>query len=231
MRAGYEKCIENHSSIKFIKQTDFKKNLLSGIDTSQSYTMFLVDDILFLGKFSMLNESFEEFEFSKLDDPNIVCHSLRLYPGINECYTLGQQNTVIKNPSFINNLMVWEWKNQAADWGYPMSVDGHIFKTTFIKKISEKLNYVNPNTFEAAMAGIASVGHISGTKMSCSRISSKLLNIPANMVQDVFANKHGATDFVEELNEKYLNGERLDYKHLSDFKNKSVHVEMPLVWR
>lgn len=231
MKIGYDKCSKQHPLINFIEQGIFKKDVISAIDITQKYTMFLVDDILFLRKFSLLDSSYEEFEFTSLNNQEIVCHSLRLYPEINECYTLGQKNTFVKNPFYFGNLMIWDWKNQPADWGYPMSVDGHIFKTGFIKKMCEKLDYINPNTFEAAMAGLASIGYVSGTKMSCSRITSKLLNIPANMVQTVFDNKHGTTDSVEILNDRYLSGERLSYSHLSNFKNKSVHVEMPLEWK
>ena len=231
MGLGYRNCSREHPFADFTLETNFQKNVVESIDVSRDHTMFLVDDILVLRKFSLSDPSFEESEFANLKDESVVCHSLRLHPGINECYSLNQKETNVKNPTYIGNLMVWNWREQIADWAYPMSVDGHIFKSRFIRKISEKIKYSNPNTFEAAMSNLANAGYIQASKMTCSKLASKLLNIPVNIVQNEFKNKHTNTHNVDVLNKEYLAGRRLSFQHLTNHINTSVHVDLPLEWK
>ena len=46
----------------------------------------------------------------------------------------------------------WHWMGMEGDWGYPMSLDGHIFRTAEIAPLLEHLDYRNPNVLEAALA-------------------------------------------------------------------------------
>lgn len=229
-KAGYERCQNLHKGVNFIQEISFKNDVIKAIDTNNQYTTFFVDDIVITNKFSLLNSDYEEFEYVKETDQDLLCHSLRLSPKIIHCYATGQKDTFVKQPTLKGKLLKWNWKGQQGDWGYPMSVDGHIFKTQFIKKICEKLNYKNPNTFEAAMTEVANFGLVPFSIMSCSNSSSKLLNIPANIVQDSYKNKHANIATVETLNNEFLNGKRLSFQHLLDCKNISVHVELPLKW-
>lgn len=230
-KSGYEKCKQLHRGISFIKEIEFKQDVLRSINKSNPYTTFFVDDIVVTNKFSLQNSQYEEYEYVNQKDQDLVCHSLRLYPGITNCYATGQKNTTVQRPDFTGKLLKWNWRYQTGDWAYPMSVDGHIFKTNFIKKICEKLNYKNPNTFEAAMAEVANAGFVPASIMSCSAKASKLINIPTNIVQDSYANKHGNLVTVEELNNNFLSEKRLDFEYLKDYKNTSVHVELPLKWK
>lgn len=220
-KSGYKKLedeIKNVSFIHDLKYGSFKETMLKTINASFSKTMFLVDDIVFKDYFSVQDQ-----EIQILENEQIIATSLRLWKGIDHCYAINQPSPP---PSFINKH-VWNWTVSSGDWGYPMSVDGNVFRTDFICNKINQINFANPNQFEA---GLAAYADRTKQYMSCYTDASKLLNIPANLVQNVFKNRHGSLNSVEELNDSFLKGKKLSYDHITNCKNNTVHMEIPLIW-
>ncbi len=48
--------------------------------------------------------------------------------------------------------MTWRWREAGGDWGYPMSLDAHIFRTGHLSRFIMELKYHNPNTLEGSLA-------------------------------------------------------------------------------
>jgi hypothetical protein len=59
---------------------------------------------------------------------------------------------------------------------------------------------------------------------------SKIVNIPANKVQNTYANRYSEMITVFELNQRFLQGDRLSLKPILNIQNTSVHQEIPLLF-
>ena len=74
-----ESCPEN---FRFIKECEFKSDLIPLINPFRPYTMFFVDDNVMKGSFD------PQFLRGLVDFPQAACLSLRMNPGITYCYTM-----------------------------------------------------------------------------------------------------------------------------------------------
>ena len=229
-KKGYEKVIKQYKkpNVSFVEEeptkSSFKQNVQQGFIDENPMSMFLVDDIIFKAPFS-----FDDLAFKTvLEDPEVLCLSLRLWIGIDYCYPTKMQ---IRFPTLehSNGFVKFNWKGAEGDWGYPMSIDGHVFKTPLLKKVVEVLDFHNPNGFEGAMSHMANLGFLNHLpKMACYGGESKLLNIPANRVQDVVMNRHGNLITPEDLNTQFLQGKRINVEAYKGFPNRSPHIELHL---
>jgi hypothetical protein len=224
-KIGYTKTISLHPEIHYVAETlgKFKENVLNLIDEDRSLTMFFVDDIVFKSHFTLYCKEVEKY--AMIED--IACVSLRLCPRICYSYTMDVPITV---PQFIgNDLYIWNW--QEADigyWSYPMSLDGHLFRTERILPLIKFLDYQNPNTMEGSLAS----NPFNLPYMICFD-DSKIINIPANKVQDANNNRHGNIS-AEYINERFLNGYKLSLETILSNplikSNNASHQDIPLEW-
>lgn len=222
---GYEIVKKQFPSFNYFPESQdqviansFKNLVLECFNNDQPYTMFLVDDLVFKSPVNLTDATFQSF----VNDSSILCLSLRLSPQIKYCYTA---NIFSPPPIFENNL-VWNWQvcPKNSDWGYPMSLDGHIFRTSEIYDlIALNCSFNNPNTLETQLA----LRPLSSPQMIC-YAESKIVNIPANKVQDIYSNRHAQMIDLSDLNQRFLNNCRLSLKPILDTKNTSVHQEIPL---
>jgi hypothetical protein len=221
-KIGYEKLQELHPEVFFVKETFFKSDLLTMIDISKKYTIFLVDDIIFKDHFSLECKEIDLFE--KSDD--VICVSLRLHPKLTYCYA--RDIKINKNPILENCAYTFE--KTSGDYSYPMSLDGHIFKTNDIYKILVNSNYIKPNSLEGELN--TNYRQIKKSKIICFE-KSVLFNNPINRVQTEVCNKSGNISSTIDLNIKFLNDKIIDLDYFDGFENNSVHqlVEVKIVNR
>lgn len=224
---GYEKlkqAFPGTANLVWESETNFKLQTVKAVGGNPfkptQFTIFLVDDIMLVN-----NVSTSDSQFSLIrNNPSLVGLSLRLHNGVNHCYATNEAQTV---PKFVKGV-VWAWNQSSGDWGYPMSVDGNVYNTDFIIKLVEKLDYHNPNTFEAALDSAKST---IPTYMCCYPDAPKLINIPANRVQNTYQNRHAAGYTAEELNALYLDGNTIDIEAYQGIKPNTVHVPVELKFR
>jgi hypothetical protein len=199
------------------EQTSFKEATISAIQSTREFTMFLVDDIVFTHEFSMNDP---EFLFFRKDE-DILGLSLRLDPQKTYCYAIDQ---VMKVPESHNEgFFCYAWHGKDGDFGYPMSVDGTVFRTQEILPLVQRLNYWNPNSFEAALSQNP-IPH----PFLLAYNQAKLVNVPANRTQDTFNNRHANLEEAQlsKLNDLYLQGIEIDYEPFNGLETPSVHFEM-----
>ncbi len=208
-KEGYDKVKLEYPEINFIKERNFKKDVISLVDINNKYTIFFVDDQVFKETFEM----FEIINFEK--NEHILCVSLRLHPNMTYCYTANVQMTPIKNN-------VWSWRGLPGDYGYPMSLDSHVFLTQDILPYLINVDYKNPNSLESIISSYP----INKTLMMCFD-KSKTFNNPCNKVQTNNPNKHGNIT-AEYLNQEFLNGSIIDLTPFRGLNNESCHKEMPI---
>lgn len=207
----YANCAE------LIKQSDcsFKSDLLELINKSEQFTVFFTDDDVFIAPLL-------KYPYIPHD---VGCLSLRLNPHMTYCYTL---NRAQKIPPFvaynhIEHTYTWEWRGADADYGYPMSLNGHIFRTADILPLLKKLDYTNPNELEGQLARHP----INRPKMMCFD-KSVIVNNPINRVQNTVPNRHGDIT-AEWLNEQFLQGKRIKLEPFLGYEPNACHVELPII--
>lgn len=200
---GYEK-LKTRFNCKFIRELVFKQDLLNSL--KNEFTMFLVDDDIFYRKTELSTDEISNIFVSS----NCTCFSNRLGFNTKHCYTMQQENKLHEyyhldhfyGIDMYNDMIYWSIPNATNDYAYPFSLDGHIFKTDFIKSVIEKLDFHNPNILEAKLSMEAkSEMIIASFKHSC------LVNTPVNRVQNTFQNISGS---IYEYNQTYLNELFLD---------------------
>jgi hypothetical protein len=208
---GYDILIDEYKEVNFLFEMSFKSDLISLIDLNKEYTIFFVDDIIWKESFSIFCDEFERFKFDK----NILTFSLRLNTNLKYCYAA----SVNMKPTMST---IFDWRGLQGDYGYPMSLDGHFFRTIEIMVYLRELQYNNPNQLEAMMASCP----INKPKMICCE-KSIIFNNPCNKVQTNNSNKHGNIT-AEYLNQEFLKGCRIDLNPYRGLNNESCHKEMPV---
>jgi hypothetical protein len=191
-KSGYEKLIKMYPKVDFIKETDFKAQIVKFVESSD-YILFLTDDDVMIEPFSQNSKEFKEF----IKDTEVASLSLALSSKV-----AGKK---------------WEWKKYRGNyrlrmWGYPMSVDSCIFRSADILPIIQKHKISNPNYLETYL----NQNIPDRSKMMCFD-NPKIINNSVNQVQKDFP-AHTLEITPGLLEKKFLNGERLS---LEDIKEKA----------
>ena len=126
---------------------------------------------------------------------------------------------IFRNSNVLKEFVIWDWSKGQYDWQYPLSVDGHFFSTSELTFFAELLDYKAPNSFEASLQPYQ---NIFSRRMGVCMNETRLLNVPANIVQDEYENIHG-TFTTEEALKYWSQGKRIDVNQYYGFKNQSVH--------
>jgi hypothetical protein len=189
---GYNMIRDLYPQFTYKKEESFKEDLLSLFNESK-YTIFLTDDDIIYQSFKLNND--ELHNIFMLTNAN--CFSLRLGLNTVDCYTQQRLNKLNKynthnfyyDIDLIEPVISWKVGDSTNDYAYPMSVDGHIFNTVYIKNLCEVLEYSNPNLFEAMLSNFGTSEMI----ISSYKSSKLVKNIIKNHIN-------------EDLNEMYLDG-------------------------
>ena len=217
-KEGYDILMGHKYGVPMIleESSNFKRDTEALIMPELPYTLFLVDDDVLKSEFQSDCKEMQIFAC----DPDILCLSLRLYKGINYCYTIPCDSPA---PALsVDNT--WEWKGQLGDWGYPMSLDGHIFRTSEILPLIKSLGYSSPNTLEGTLAN----NPLPQSKMICLD-QSVVLNNPCNKVQIDNGNHCGHIP-ASFLNTMYLRNQYISLNNLRGIQNRAPHQEVEILF-
>lgn len=195
---GYEKLMKMYPNFKFVKENNFKKQIIKLIGDSE-YVMFLCDDDIMLEHF---NEDCPEFKLFKMDE-EIICLSLRA------------KGSYKYAPSLINNE--WKWKGERKDWGYPMSVTSHIFRSEDILQTIKRENFKTPGGLEMKLRRNPPERDL----MLCFD-QPKTINNLANRVQNKYPTPNHLGIPLEELEKRFLNGDLLSLKHIKKIAKDAI---------
>lgn len=207
---------------RVIVETGFRDDLLALLDAVEApRTFFLVDDIVFVRPTDLA-------PLLRLDAARFV-PSLRLAPHLRRSYTVDRDQPlppfragVLEDP----DLRCWRWKDGALDWGYPLSVDGHLFSTGEIRWMARHAAFAAPNSFERALQEFERGFR---TRLGVCHAASRILNVPCTRVQDEIDNLHGQIAPAELLR-VWQSGRRLDHRRLYGIENVSAHQEVELTF-
>jgi hypothetical protein len=223
---GYQKIFDKYPRIHFFNENNFRKDLFKLIDDEIEATTFMVDDAVFYNqilarKIDIIKPVVEDF----------IIFSLRLGKNCNYShpadlhYELGEHEVD-------GEYMTFDYtKQQNGDFKYPLSTDGHIFNTKLIKDLLIEIDFNNPNTLEAFLQRFVLTNSIPTTVKSFTE--SKLVSIPANLVNNTFNNRHGLQFGVseKELNDKFLSGNEIDLITMEFSDINGPHKELKYVFK
>lgn len=160
--------------------------------------------------------------------PDVACFSLRL--GLNTVYSyMLDKSNPLKHYEVSDEFIGWDWTKHGAENGYPLSTNGHIFRTWELVRLLQAIEFQTLNRMEANLQRKSKA--LPPTMIAYSQ--SRLVNIPANRIQDDFPNRYGEAHprSAESLNAAFLAGQRIDYDALDFSGIDGVNKEIELITR
>jgi hypothetical protein len=194
-----------------------------------SFITFLTDDSVFY-------RNIHDYKFAIESCLNlgsdIACFSLRL--GVNTAeqtyWQLG--NTIKLNYIKVKDLIKWKHLDYPTShgYGYPVSLDGHIFRATnYIQMVEDTPGFTGVNSLEG------SLNRFKNELQPCIAAFEKsaLVTVPINRVQTLMANAAGLFYGISttELNQRYLAGEVIDYDKIDFSGINGTHAELAYSFR
>jgi hypothetical protein len=206
--------------VEFLEEANFEVQVKSFLQGEEKYCTFFVDDIV-------VKDRIDFAQVCSVLESNhqLLTFSLRLGTHLTRCYPNNAEQQV-PNGSINSGFFVWGWKGASHDWGYPLSVDGHVFRRSELEGWCNHLKFKNPNQFEASMQTIPSTFALQDHCVSY--VISKIVNTPINRVQEEFKNRSEEVS-IDSLYDSWMNGERLQFEKIFKLTNDGAHmpVEIP----
>lgn len=215
---AYDSLLKEYESKISTAQNDkngFKACLLEILEGLEGHKVFfLVDDIIFKKKINLVR-------FMTLGRGYIP--SLRMGLHLARSYTQSKMQSIPKLNKVDSQLYTWNYFEGELDWGYPLSVDGHIFYRDEIILMTRAIEFKAPNSYEAKLQKFNKVFK---KRVGVCMETSAILNIPCNKVQIENENIFGSFHQDELL--KIFNEKKIDFKSYENFENESCHQEVAL---
>lgn len=201
--AGYAKLQTMTGHIVWIAEQNFEDDTKNILNNAKDHICFFVDDNL-MYRGTHLNEAYIEALMTQVEGAG--CVSLRL-----------GHNTIVQDPysgakvqpmpNFVQlevegqrPVLAWKWTDLPANnFGYPFSVDGHIYNTDIVLNALD-YEFDTPNAFEGRFKAQNIPAVMFCEQRSC------IVNNPMNLVgssQNKAGVWHGKS--LEELNTAFLN--------------------------
>lgn len=189
----------------------FKADVL-GLLPAKGIVVFFVDDQVFVRPWAV---------------QQIDGLSLRLSPHLTKNYASNDapQPVPALVPVF-DYLLTWKWRDGELAWGYPLSVDGHLYDVHDVRQMLEAIAFTSPNTMESGLQ--AFVEEFLDRPAYCYTYA-KVVNIPWNQVQDDWNNRCSNVYTSDQLLTLWEHGQRVDLEPLTGLVNESVHQVLPLL--
>jgi hypothetical protein len=207
---AYELLRSERPDARWVREAAFREDLLDLIGDAMLTVFHTDDDVYFRtpGRFELRDDE--------------VCFSLRLGLNTTYSYSLDVEQRLV-GAAVADDRVSWDWRSQVAgELGYPLAVNGHVFRTEEVREWIARAQYTNPNTLESALQyfnpdvrpRMASFRH------------SVSVSVPANLVNETNVNRHSGFASADELNDRFLTGERIDVSAMDFSAVRSTHQEI-----
>ena len=223
---GYRK-LYRKNNIYPVYQLGFEQDVLGILKhiCKNEFMCFMTDD-------DIVYKNISENDMSDLEDSFSYseCFSLRLGQNtlMQDQYTCKYVDPPLSFREVDKNVMCWNhWDlpDDENNFGYPMSVDGHIFKRRMMVGFLNNCKFHNPNSMEAELCKFKR----KIAPIMCSFTHSVLINSPNNRVAD--CNNSAGLIFPmdqKETNQRFLDGEEIDLESI-DFEHIiGTHQELEM---
>jgi len=225
-RRQYEKLIDKYPNISFIKETDFREQVLTVLKGFE-YVLFLVDDNLFVRDFCLA-----DIIKNLKTNPDAIGFSLRLGRNTNYCYPRDTGQSLPAFEQLDDGILRYDWTRAEIDFGYPLELSSSAYRTRDIAALLERFVFDNPNILEELMAANAGLYAQTHRNLLCYDSSVAFCN-PVNKVQNIYNNRTG-TDHrytLDNLADMFEKGVRIAVERYSGFVPNACHQETELYFK
>lgn len=216
-QAAYQLCRDRFSDVHFQFDDASPARLAADLLAGADIECFFTDD-------SVLYRPLLD-PFPPTVGEGVLCVSLRLGRNTTWCYPHGREQ---KLPDFDSpaDLLRWNWTRADGDFGYPASVDGHLFRGPSLHSaLFNCPSAANPNQMEEYLVKYFKYDE---RKMMASYEHSCLVGLPLNVVTDTHRNRNAGTWDSDDLAARYLDGWRIDLDALNFTDVRGAHQEIEL---
>ncbi len=211
--ASYQEVFAAHPVAVPHLQGDFKADVIS-LMPDHGLVSFFVDDLIFLRRWDVPDWL-----------PPWTIMSLRLGPHLTENYASGGVAQDVPPLKLSHDgVWRWSWRHGELAWRYPLSLDGHVFEASDIAPFIRQAPFTSPNTLESELE---KVSYVFLDFYGLCYDQSKVVNLPWNIVQTDWANRHAAYK-VEDFLRLWETCYQLDLTRYADIVPVSVHEDLPL---
>lgn len=201
---------KNKLDLVWFEQNEFKPSFLKCLKDSlcsNRLVLGLTDDT-WVYRYSELTQDDIEEAFT---DRDLLCISLRLGKNttIQDCSNNTEMGPFPVDSYKRGQFNFWDYKNQSinTNYGYGISIDGHIYRILDLIEISEKCGFSNLRDWEGSAVYWARDNFNCNT-ICCPELSVTV-NVPINMTQFPYnVNVSPYKKTLQDLNDKYLQGQR-----------------------
>lgn len=216
-QAGYDLLVKRFPRVEFVKEKVFHQDLKWLLDSQ--WTLFAADDDIAFGDLDR--------EVLEAITDRDACFSLRLGLNITYCYSNDKPNTLadwIEEGPFIR----WKWRKEVLDFGYPLSVVSHVFRTSEIRQFTQHNEFRNPNEYESSLQPY--LKYVRPEMVAYPK--SRIVGVPANRVNVSCPNRNGLTHAysTEDLLISYLNGDAIDLSKMDFSGINAAQQELEYVF-
>jgi hypothetical protein len=203
---------------EFVEQSgDFQRDVFRLVEAESELTVFHTDDDVFFRSPSAVPIPTDE----------TACFTFRLGSNTTYSYPIGRSQVV---PKLIDSddVVAWDWTRAEHDFGYPLSLDGHVLRTRLLIRLLRRIRFGNPNELEEELA----LQRYLAPRWMMSFRESCLVSIPVNVVSSTHANRAGRDPKLspEALNARFLAGERIALEAMDFGSVRGAHQEIPLAF-
>lgn len=217
---AYRVCEDEHRDVYFAAEVDLVEQVKAILERVEGLACFLTDDSVFYRQ-PMIPSALAH---------GVLCHSFRLGKNTTECYPLSCEQRL---PDFreADGEIDWAWREAEGDFGYPGSLDGHVFRASHLRRsMATCREDANPNRIEEHLTRWVGARLAGEFPLMTAEVESSLVGIPANRVNETHPNRVGSGPSANELCARYLAGERLAPDRMDFSDVRGAHQEIPLVF-
>lgn len=227
---AYQRCASEHREVEWFSERWQSKGLpelARDFLADTTLACFLTDDSVFYRQ--------PRKPLKLRLSPSVLCHSFRLGLNTRWCYPHARSQQV---PAGVNTKQVmgeidWAWEGADGDFGYPGSVDGHVFRASHLRRaLLTCREDANPNMIEEHLERWVCARLAAEYPLMTAEAESSLVGIPVNRVNQTHPNRCGDRHpFSEDdLCQRYIAGERIALDQLDTSDVRGAHQEIQFVF-
>jgi hypothetical protein len=147
------------------------------------------------------------------------------------------QNCTVQYPTNLPQTppleLAYSWLDAPGDFGYPGSLDGHVFRGADLYELLADSEFPNPTALECALNEACLVTMRERRPLMLRPQWSCIVGVPVNRTSAQSGVRFGTLypQPAAELNANYLRGYRIAFDRLDFHRVSGAHWELPYVWK